>query len=120
MHFIEQSNSIHYTAQDPEFTDSDIGFLRTLGFNVVKDPVGFSKIDNNTLLHAIELGSYEWNMVFQRPQPAAIIAFDTEILDKEVSNHLSAYKKLKLPLYADPSADEPDEPHDWVCFYVRK
>ncbi|QSZ35617.1 hypothetical protein DSL72_008487 [Monilinia vaccinii-corymbosi] len=62
--------------QDPQYTETDKEFLRSLGGIVVDDPLAFEYIKQDTLVYAIHCYGPVYKTVSEGPRPAVLIGTD--------------------------------------------
>lgn len=69
-------SSVSMVTQDPNFTDLDKSFLRTLGYTVTEDPEAFGLIESNSLVYAVHCYPAIYDKINIGIHPAMLIGND--------------------------------------------
>ena len=73
-----EANELKVILQEPQFTELDKEFLKSLGYEVVEDPAAFSQITESSLVYAIHCYAQIYKAVSEGSRPAVLIGTDVE------------------------------------------
>lgn len=75
---LSPEKALSVTIQDPQYTEIDKEFLRSLGYEVVDDPEAFKSITTGSLVYAIHCYGPVYKSISEGPRPKVLVGTEIE------------------------------------------